>query len=45
VTVVAILLSLAILALTPPKFRGGMAVIYTLLVILTFLVEFIHEKH
>jgi len=41
-TIVAVLLSLSILAMTPPRFRGDMAFIHLILVILTLVAELAH---
>lgn len=41
-TIIAALLGLSIVALTPPRFRLGMAVINIILVMLMLLAEYTH---
>jgi len=41
-TIIAALLGLSIVALTPPHFRLGMAVINAILIILMLLAEYTH---
>lgn len=41
-TIIAILLSLAIIGLTPPRYRLGMSIINAILVLLMLFVEYTH---